>query len=199
MPITQQRMIALITAGQDYQQGLQTILDAIAYQAGLVADGRESPANALELIRVTGNLQVLLAHPQDSHLTLAIESRHFRLHRRENERHKIKRRESRGIFTHGELPSAPAALAGAPLSPAKSLAQQLTAPAQDTSGGYVPREPDEATKREIEAFLNSLPPDSPTRGTSTISSGFTSADALAAERAALGHDDFEGELDIGGE
>lgn len=77
MPITQERMQALIIAGQDYQQALQRAIEMIQHSHRLVFEGANAEgeiARLAALIYETG----LLKQPLSSHTTLATEARHFK-------------------------------------------------------------------------------------------------------------------------
>ncbi len=84
MPITQSRMIAVINAGFDYKQGLDTLLDLIAQQKQLLESGAISPADFLNILLPSAKLQFLLNDPVISTVTLLSEEKHFRLHGKRN-------------------------------------------------------------------------------------------------------------------
>lgn len=85
MPITQSRVIAIISAALDYQQASTAFTAVIRQQGRHVASGRMTPAEALEAIlayaeQPTGFLQ----RPIESATTIAVEHRHFTSHARAN-------------------------------------------------------------------------------------------------------------------
>lgn len=76
MPITQSRMIALMSAGLDYQQALRLLLSQISNADRAVRDHGADPAEQFSLLTANSEA-VLLIDPVQTGATLAVEQKHF--------------------------------------------------------------------------------------------------------------------------
>jgi hypothetical protein len=85
MPITQERVIAILNAAQDYEEALSTALSLTAQFCHAAAKGEKTWQEALEQLRGLHNLRGLLTRPLTSAKTLAVERAHFKKHAREND------------------------------------------------------------------------------------------------------------------
>ena len=97
MPILQSRMIALINAALDYQQGFAAMRQTVLTQANAAKRGAISAEDALTNIEsyvLAPN--AFLQQPVDSARTLAVEEHHFRTHARDNRRAAKRAAERRG-------------------------------------------------------------------------------------------------------
>ena len=96
MPITQERMLALIYAASDFQQGYKTLAELIVQQRKyiqtLMVNGTFKPKDALDaldLLAEQGSLRIPLVKPFDSEMTILQEAKHYSdSRRRENEKRK---------------------------------------------------------------------------------------------------------------
>lgn len=86
MPITQDRMIKLITAAQDFDRAL-TLAESIVQSAySRVAKGETSAEDELAQLGAQIVASFLLRHPIDSASTLAVEASHFKKAAKRNRR-----------------------------------------------------------------------------------------------------------------
>ncbi len=95
MPITQSRMIALVSAAQDYKQALDQVCGFITKQHERHTAGQITSDQACELLFSSANAMFLLAQPIESALAIVAEAKHFRVNSRRNERKAEKARENR--------------------------------------------------------------------------------------------------------
>lgn len=106
MPITQDRMLALISAAADYQQALQRACKFVSdaqHSIRLGADPIETVEELAGLIKEAG----LLRNPLKSHSTILLEEQHFKKEKHKNIRHKQRaqaRREAEGIVSRQTAP-----------------------------------------------------------------------------------------------
>ena len=91
MPITQDRMLALIAAGEDYQQALAQARELITTNRNRVLDGQISPQDAINLLSQFIVPELLLKSPSRSESTLYIERKHFNSNAARNERAKFRK------------------------------------------------------------------------------------------------------------
>jgi len=77
MPITEPRMLALISAGQDYQVALRATIAQISRERANVRAGLYDEAGAFRNIESMISELALLAQPITSVTTLALEAAHF--------------------------------------------------------------------------------------------------------------------------
>lgn len=189
MPITQQRMIATIRAGQDYKQALDTILESILHLNNEVVLGRVSLQEAWINLVPSARAHFLLAHPTESEITLAIEARHFKQHGQANMRKAAAMRHSRGQYDSEPRPTAPKTLVPQHTLP-KSLVRQLATPQVEE---YTPRELSPEAKAEVERIMAAMPPDLNAGSPSNV---LTPEEALRREAEEAQRPDFEGELEL---
>ncbi len=78
MPITQERMIAVINAGVDCMQGLDKLSSLIATETKLVHNGQQTAEQALEHLSHSANPAWLLSKPVETKVTLLSEHNYFR-------------------------------------------------------------------------------------------------------------------------
>lgn len=95
-------MIDLLAAAQDYQSGLNRLINTIASQAYEVAAARRTPEQFLELIQASASTMLLLSNPVKSGTTILAEAIHFKRNRALNERKAVKARENREAAHFGE-------------------------------------------------------------------------------------------------
>ena len=88
MPITQQRLLAVLSAGEDFQQALAKASSIARRERDLALAGRETEAQALANIALfLGDTSLLLRDSAGSQSALAIERAHFSTSRiKDNER-----------------------------------------------------------------------------------------------------------------
>jgi hypothetical protein len=91
MPISQQRMLALLAAAQDYRQACQKVVSGVEFWVGQAQSGVVSPEEALAALAIT--YRDPIQHVQASSIVAVItEELHWRGARAErNERHRAKR------------------------------------------------------------------------------------------------------------
>lgn len=105
MPITQDRMVLLLKAAQDYQQGLETIIESFNQQAHMVSTGQRDLQSAWELAQISVNPLLLLSNPIQSAKTIMAESIHFNSHHAQNVKKAEKARISRAKLNPGAKPA----------------------------------------------------------------------------------------------
>jgi hypothetical protein len=86
MPITQARMLRLISAARDYQNALDTVLEMIHGAAKRVKNAPDTAQHELEQIDAMLVPHFILHAPIPSAATIASESAHFKVAKRLNER-----------------------------------------------------------------------------------------------------------------
>lgn len=84
MPIKQDRMLKLISAGQDYRQALDKLIKLIEVEQHGQMSGTQTPAEALDHIVLTAQVVFLLHTPGESQATLEIEAAYFKTNQRRN-------------------------------------------------------------------------------------------------------------------
>ena len=84
-------MLALISAGEDYQQALAHVRELITTNRNRVLNGQISPQDALDLLSQFITPELLLKFPSRSESTLYIERKHFNSNATRNERAKIRK------------------------------------------------------------------------------------------------------------
>jgi hypothetical protein len=91
MPISQQRMLDLLAAAQDYRQACQKVVSGVEFWVGQAQSGVVSPEEALAALAIT--YRDPIQHVQASSIVAVItEELHWRGARAErNERHRAKR------------------------------------------------------------------------------------------------------------
>lgn len=118
MPITQSRMLQLLHAAQDYQQGFNDTFQALADHAAMVRDGKETVEEGFSHITQSLRPEFLLARPLESPSILILETKHFKTFARKNVKSAAWQREKRELLA-----------AGLPIPPPKKTAHKRTAPA----------------------------------------------------------------------
>lgn len=157
MPITQSRMLALIRAGQDYQQALAQLTEFIRAEHQRVQNSQLEASAALASIYMVANGEMGLATPTTSAVTLAVEAKHFRDHQRGNNRRKQRQEARRGTSGGGNAPST---MAPAPALPPSTL-EILVEPEK-----HKPPEPSRlsaSTKSELDALVDELLAEDPSQ------------------------------------
>ena len=87
MPITQDRLVALIQAARDYQHAFAELRKTVIQQERNVRAGRASPAEALDyIIGLTDREDAFLLRPIETTRAIEVEHDHFRSHGRDNRR-----------------------------------------------------------------------------------------------------------------
>lgn len=107
MPITQDRMLALLHAAQDYRHALTTIIETIKQHERAVEFGRETMEVAMQVIFAQSNPAVLLTEPEATVATLTIEAKHFKDNAKRNTREKLRQRGIRHMPQHVQGHTAP--------------------------------------------------------------------------------------------
>jgi hypothetical protein len=141
MPITQQRMIALITSAQDFREALNLLCDIVTDNAARAERGDITAHQALDTILLNARPPALLSEYGESAVTLTVEARHFRVTARKNERRMLRCREARGQYDSEERRNAPHTLA--PRAPHRPALQPE----------YIPKELSTERKAEIERWI----------------------------------------------
>ena len=100
MPIKQERMIALIRAGEDFQQALRKLRAMIVSASTSAAGGGLPPATALQNLEIMSQEAMLMDNPVESVLTLREESQHFAKRAARNSRDAAKQRRKRAGAQH---------------------------------------------------------------------------------------------------
>lgn len=77
MPISQQRMLRLIAAAEDFEAGLQRASQIVDREAALAKQGHQTAATALFNISLLVQRDLLLSHPVETAVALASEKQHF--------------------------------------------------------------------------------------------------------------------------
>lgn len=103
MPITQNRMIAVLNAALDYEQALLTACSLAAQMHEAAATGEKTWQEALDGLRAMLSLRGLLTRPLTSTTTLAVERSHFRRHKMENEAARVRAAEKRALNAIGPV------------------------------------------------------------------------------------------------
>lgn len=125
MPITQDRMLALLHAAQDYRHALSTLVETIKKHEQAVEFGRESLESAARIIFAQATANVLLTEPEASVATLIVEAKHFQDHGRKNVRERLRQRKRREQPESVAGFTAPRSVAPATLISRLSLAEAL--------------------------------------------------------------------------
>jgi len=112
MPITQKRMLQLITAAEDYQEnlvelvrGLNRVADKVAAYDKALADGTNWPAEPYTRDRAYEDCQILLygvSIQHASHTQIAVERAHFNREHKRNDYLREKQTQRRYGYTHHE-------------------------------------------------------------------------------------------------
>lgn len=144
MPITQTRLLALVTAAQDYQRALADAANHIS-----AATSHATPTNALDILeelRLTyaRSAEFLLAHPGQSPLTIGLEAQHLRDSWRKNQRSAARMQRKRDGLPSGTAPEA----LGTPRPLPESLFRQ--AKPRRTDAEVLAREREVESKFEVE-------------------------------------------------
>lgn len=120
MPITQDRMFALVSAAQDYASGLRDLCRAIQrgyeLQSGLPASSQNWALAYAEILGLASEA-ALLSQPVISGSTIVVESEHIRRSRRGNARASARKRRQRAEVGTSSRATAP----GSPVYGAPSL------------------------------------------------------------------------------
>lgn len=95
MPITQDRMLSLIGAAQDYEQALTGLVETINSFHTRALRGELSVEDALSSLAANSHPGMLLKYPLDTPVVLRIEATHFAREKRRNARKAEKLRENR--------------------------------------------------------------------------------------------------------
>lgn len=98
MPITQDRMIAVLNAAQDYEQALQRAVALIRTHAQQAKDGVITWQEAMENTVMLVSAQALLTRTITTNKTLGAERQHFKAFARRNERSAKRMKEKRNEF-----------------------------------------------------------------------------------------------------
>lgn len=109
MPITQDRMIALIAAARAFETALTATRREIVQRNAIVQRGGDAAHELAELLNII-RPEFMVAGYTEHFTTLAIEERHFATHQRYNERRAVReehKRRKAGIMSR---PSAPPTL-----------------------------------------------------------------------------------------
>lgn len=111
MPIPQDRVIAIINAGMDYEQALKRLMEFINMEVKDVYLGKQSSSEALDKIAAMDQLFLLLKKPLESPATLKIEYAYFKRNYSRNiaaSKWQAKTREKKrlGIPTRAKKPNA---------------------------------------------------------------------------------------------
>lgn len=85
MPITQDRMIAIVNAGRDYKQAYESTRAAIEHHFNAVLSNNEEPAIALEAIFQHTKPAIVLQNISNSAAILEVEHAYFRHFRKRND------------------------------------------------------------------------------------------------------------------
>lgn len=104
MPITQDRMIALISAGRDYKQALDRVTNAIGANVKRAREGMVSPTEALFELEMYEQVILLLNDPLKSASIIEIEAAYFKRNARRNEAAAAWHKEDREAKARGEKP-----------------------------------------------------------------------------------------------
>lgn len=102
MPITQERMIALIHAAQDYQQALDNAIRSTIYELQALQEGRKTPAECVAYLGVVLNPAGLLRNRLTTEMTIALEAQHFTREFASNQRARDKQRGKREVAGVGK-------------------------------------------------------------------------------------------------
>ena len=108
MAILQSRMMAVINAGLDYQQALETILERFRLNKERISQGRMSYQQAYEDFESIASTRILLQRPTQSPTALAVEHYHFTRNARRNAKvaaHQAELRRLQGIPERQHLTS----------------------------------------------------------------------------------------------
>lgn len=122
MPITQDRMLELISAAQDYKQAFERLIDAIAVYSHDAESGKKTHETALQLIAVTANASIMLRDVVTSSQTIIAETLHFKMNKKRNARKADRAREQREYQRLGLPRSDKPTTAPRTLIPPESLA-----------------------------------------------------------------------------
>ncbi len=95
MPITQNRMLLLLKAAQDYQQALESVIENLNQQSHMVSTGQRTLESAWELAVIGINPIILLSDPVQSAKTIMAEAIHFNANHAQNVKKAEKARISR--------------------------------------------------------------------------------------------------------
>ncbi len=104
MPITQDRMLSLLAAGEDYQQALERYWVVAQSTRQRVAAGQITAQQGFDLLAIETRPEWLLKYPYDSPAVLKLEHLHFKRESKRNKRKAEKARENRAAQHAGELP-----------------------------------------------------------------------------------------------
>jgi len=126
MPITQERFLSLLQAGEDQAQGLRQACEIAAREARLVAEGKTSAEEALANISLFLTPEGLLQQPVASQLTLQAERKFFSKERLGiNRRSKDRQARKRGRQPPAGEPDWPEEFEASPIpSPSEDLEEQ---------------------------------------------------------------------------
>lgn len=138
MAITQQRMVELIRAGQDYQQALEKLMRLVALDIKDVRNGKKTPLEAIDSISLYDQLFLLLSDPLKSATTLKLEAEYFRRNFNRNKAAAIWQANSRARRGLGAGASAPAPRPRPPTKLALDLDPDTQAELDGTAGEDFP-------------------------------------------------------------
>lgn len=127
MPITQSRMLSLLSAAQDYKQALELVCHTLAAQEASLREGTTTPAQALQLCFASANAVVLLSNPTISPAVIGVESAHFKSNQRRNIKKAEKARAKRRLTGLPIASTAPVRV-DKNFNTTPSLLQQLSSP-----------------------------------------------------------------------
>lgn len=96
MPISQERILAIIGAGEDALQALNAVEAAVANEIESVSAGRLNAGEALGNLSSILRVNLLLSRPVATLVTISAERRHFNIRGRHNDRAKERMRRKRG-------------------------------------------------------------------------------------------------------
>lgn len=97
MPITQQRMLALVLAAEDHREALYQIRRTMVKECSLAREGKKTAQEVMDYMEVFLENPYLMTDRVTSNATIEVELRHWKpRHLRENERRRIKQAEKRG-------------------------------------------------------------------------------------------------------
>lgn len=127
MPITQDRMIALLCAAEDLELALQQASESAEASLASAREGKLSAAAALEALAAQlARPQFLLAQPVETLTTLRLERAHFKRNAKRNRAVAEYQRNRRA--NAGALPPQPSSVA---VPPAASLSEAIKGEIED--------------------------------------------------------------------
>lgn len=102
MPITQSRMLSLLAAAQDFEQGFNTIIEQGEQIRRKILLGEITPQAACEAYAKATMPLMLLRYPYESPVVIRLETVHFARERKRNDRKAEKLRENRLAEVEGK-------------------------------------------------------------------------------------------------